>query len=605
MRVLELRSENLMASAPTRLALPRAGVVVVTGENGEGKSSLIETVAVALFGRTLRGTPWWPNWKKVKGETPPTSVAEVVTDLVRSKRMRSAGNGKTSLAWEVNGDEDAGRVLLSTGMLSGGAAGFPSGEAETRVVDAGGITYETATQAQAALEEVIGAFDPWRRCSVVSSDDAAHFSSATDGERKRLLEGLLGLEKFDAALDACRRDYRSAEGKLNDQLRSLEAARGRLAAAQARASQHEAELARAREAVSEESPAPPPASDVRELEVGLREARAEQTRAEARYQQASRAHARAEVALESAQRTAEKFASGQCPTCGGSVVDLCQKHEETEAGARRALEAAASAVKAAKADVDEAKWVVEGLASRWHAARAEAQQAELKAVARARALMRVDQVEREAESLQAAVSAADADVAACEGAVGHAKRDVQKLRAVESVLGLRGFRAHVLASSLEGLSAVANAWLPRLGLPALRVALRPYTEKKSGGVADAISLDIEGAGDGYGYRATSGGERRRVDVALLLALAEVGQAAAGLKGSTLFLDEVFDKLDEAGIGALSAVLEDLSRDRCVFLISHNQDLITGVRATMRVHVEGGVAHVLGSNAPASPQGSTP
>jgi DNA repair exonuclease SbcCD ATPase subunit len=126
----------------------------------------------------------------------------------------------------------------------------------------------------------------------------------------------------------------------------------------------------------------------------------------------------------------------------------------------------------------------------------------------------------------------------------------------------------------------------------LRATLRPYVEKKSGSVVDAISLDIEGAGAGYGYRAASGGERRRVDVALLLALSEVGQAAQGQSGSTLFLDEVFDALDEGGVAALTDALADLAQDRCVFIISHNMDIIAGVRAAMRIHVEGGAAKVL-------------
>jgi exonuclease SbcC len=56
MRVNKLVLNRFMTHEKTDLNLPPSGLVVVTGPNGGGKSSLVEAIAWGLFGETLRGT---------------------------------------------------------------------------------------------------------------------------------------------------------------------------------------------------------------------------------------------------------------------------------------------------------------------------------------------------------------------------------------------------------------------------------------------------------------------------------------------------------------------------------------------------------------------
>jgi DNA repair exonuclease SbcCD ATPase subunit len=138
----------------------------------------------------------------------------------------------------------------------------------------------------------------------------------------------------------------------------------------------------------------------------------------------------------------------------------------------------------------------------------------------------------------------------------------------EEVLGLRGVRSSMLAKLLGSLENAANSWLERVAGKGMRLELKSYSENKSGGVSDAISLQVHGAGQGHGYQACSGGERRRIDIALLLAFAGKG---------TLFLDECLDALDIAGIEAVASVCEDLAAERCVVLITHNEELSARIK----------------------------
>ncbi len=158
----------------THVDLPSEGIVLVTGDNGAGKSSLIEAVSVALWGKTLRGTAPWHDG--VQG-----AVEVSLCD---------------------------GRVVMRARTAKG------KNEVKFRERDLTMREFDTATKAQAALDPIVGSHDVWKRTCVFSSQDAAHFTLATDAERKRLLEKLLGLERFDAALVACRRDLHVAEATL-------------------------------------------------------------------------------------------------------------------------------------------------------------------------------------------------------------------------------------------------------------------------------------------------------------------------------------------------------------------------------------------------------
>jgi DNA repair exonuclease SbcCD ATPase subunit len=171
MNLTHLQLTGVLTHANTQLDVPARGVVLVLGANGSGKSALVESVALAAWGKSLRGTPVWA------GEN---GSVTVTTDTLRIERMRK--NNRAALQWSLLG--------------------------------ASAPTYDTASKAQAALDNAIIPFDVWRRTHVFSSSDAAHFALASDAERKRLLESVLGLAKFDAARERARVELRAAERTL-------------------------------------------------------------------------------------------------------------------------------------------------------------------------------------------------------------------------------------------------------------------------------------------------------------------------------------------------------------------------------------------------------
>ena len=572
MIVREVVLKGVTKHADTRLVLPARGLVVVTGDNGSGKSSIIEAVALAAYGRTLRGAPVWGAEK---------ASVRLVTDKLEVERSRSGTRG--TLRWNHTG--------------------------------ASPVAWESSTRAQEALERELPPWEAWRRGCVFSSSDAAHFSTASDADRKRLLEAALGVDVFDGAAEAVRKDLRVAQMGAASARGEIEQVRLRLAGARDRAEQSRRSLAgfgldpdalasadrlggspAVYDMVQAALPVPPPpeemAAEVKKLQEVLSSIDNDLRAAERTLDELSNVGGAARANAAHAAKVARGLRAGACPTC---FQDVTGGHLRALAEDARAKEDAAAEEERSVAEEREAALAAfEELAGD--------RSLLVKRIAEGRARLRVEGEARDAQErlrssahaawriLEAAlkeVGVLAQQLAAAEEYAETYARNELLTEAAEHALGLRGVRAHVLRRGLAALNAVASAWLPRLGRPDLTVEVRPYAERKSGGVVDAVDVVVGGAGAGHGYRGASAGERRRIDVALLLGVAELAGAASRSESSSLFFDELFDGLDASGRAACAGALAELAADRTVVVITHDEDLAARLPAVRRVRVVDG------------------
>lgn len=580
MLVTELRLRQFMLHKETVLALPTHGLTVVRGSNGSGKSSFIEAVGWALWGRTLRGTPPWRVEKEDCGAVVTVASGDAAIVVSRTRKR-----GAAKLVFEPGGEQ-----------------------------------YATATLAQTALNTRIGEFDTWRRTHVFSSADAAVFSAATDAERKRLLEGLLGLGRFDIALKRCKEESSAATKELmrsrtqaavlardvSTALQELNAAQAKHDEAQSQCTpvdelrkQLTAATADTEDATSEIDALRAAAAS---LDAAYEAADAACEAARAELEPARTRHALAQRDLTHARQAVADARATACVTCGRDFDAATQQ---------ATLTAAVSAQRALDVEVTTEGLAVAGLEHTHKAYQAEVLRVGRDCTATRRSIDNTASALRQAEQaitrLNAAFSlavqfdavvASLADDAQKRSAALDASRSAAEVHAVaqrvlestcaefdacERVLGLRGVRAAVLARALVGIERLANVYLSKL-MPGASLKLSSSTTQQSGAVVDAISLDVTGPGGGHGYGAASGGERRRIDVALLLALAELAAGASGVTAGTLWLDEVFDALDSDGIDSVCEVLFNVAKARPVVVITHVDALADRLAPSARVLV---------------------
>lgn len=534
---------GFMDVKPMGLALPANGIVVLLGPNGVGKSSVVEAVAVAIWGTTLRGKP------------------AMRTGVAGGATVRADG-------WEV------ARSWTKAGVKS----------VEVLDPDFAPVVFDTPTKAQAWLASTFGPLAAWRRTNVLSSHDAAHFSTATDEERKVLLERVLGIDVFDRAAESVLEDLRVARAVQQTNQSNLTVAVIRVDEAE-RALQR-GRVARSEAASSAPSAPTSPRPDLAQSELerktaadALRVATAEFARRTAAVEKHARDQRDADAAYTKAVQCLNTAKAGKCAMCGQAVgQDLVVELEAAVAARAVTGRTLADHVepqpnveevercRAAVVAIDEQIKHLQQANVVWRCYDAAQLAWEERKVS---ASVGVDELDARLRTLTDDLANLDDEVAGSSAAVA-------LLEQVQLVLGVRGVRSRVLGEALVGVEAAANAWLSRLFEIPVSLVIRPITENKSGTVSSKISMDVDGVGGGYGYQALSGGQRRRVDAAVLLALSEVASAASGRPPGTIFLDEVFDSLDTQGVESTQRALTELAKDRCVVLITHVEQLVHGL-----------------------------
>jgi DNA repair exonuclease SbcCD ATPase subunit len=127
------------------------------------------------------------------------------------------------------------------------------------------------------------------------------------------------------------------------------------------------------------------------------------------------------------------------------------------------------------------------------------------------------------------------------------------LERLGEVLGPRGIQHYVFMSTLKQLEAIANAYLQVLAEGGVQLTLQGDED------ADRIVKTVwvraaDGAMRERGLSQLSGGQWRRVSMALDLAFAEIIRRRGSLRSNLIVMDEVLTHLDASGREAVGSVL---------------------------------------------------
>ncbi len=223
---LHLSLRNVRTFEEFDLDLPE-GMCALLGSNGAGKSSVVNSIEVALFGPEGRSlADWYPRGG---GEEPLviTLTFEHGPDLFRVRRSfspKGRGVSKVDLERVTAGERIAdltplGAMPDADGMIS---------HAREAVWEP--LTLESQTATQERIEGIIGiSRDTFRASSFLAQGEAGRFAEAPARDRKRWLGEIIGLGQWDEWLDRARKEKRVAELAVEKIAGSLERAEGELA----------------------------------------------------------------------------------------------------------------------------------------------------------------------------------------------------------------------------------------------------------------------------------------------------------------------------------------------------------------------------------------
>ena len=110
---------------------------------------------------------------------------------------------------------------------------------------------------------------------------------------------------------------------------------------------------------------------------------------------------------------------------------------------------------------------------------------------------------------------------------------------------------------------------------------------------EELSEKIETDGRIVQYISMSGGEKRKINLSIVLALKDLLMLTDKDQSDLLFFDEVAENLDEEGVLGLYQLLQEIKKDKTIFVITHNKYLKTLLDSAKRISIikENGISRI--------------
>lgn len=576
--------------------------------NGSGKSMLFEGVSWALWGRCLRSDFRGDDIVRTGSKGGCAVSVEVVDPsgvrpLVKVFRYRKHPKWKNSVRLFVKGED---------------------------------VTRGTDVQTQEAIHALLG-MDFLSFCNSVAfgaREDVRSFYGASDADRKAILDRILGLELYAQA-------HRVARVRLIAQTKVRDDAKAQLASLQVKLQQAEKNL--------EMSPAQHGAENLkfqlmqrqlevkflgraiakREVQYGKALARlavetknmealkavraqevAEATQKRLKHQQAAQAALKRVSALqgqviylESRVKQLSKL-EGDCPTCARAFAAkdraVAQQMLQSEIDALSlAIEEPQKEWKehndrAARVVVPSALLAFPARDLEQAAVRVEKEtldyfQESLHAAEKVLAVLQqwYDEATQQSSALAAEVEHLQDGVKVYLETLASEDKKLAQLEFWVEGFGSNGVRSFLIEAEIPAINKLATGYARMLLGPGASVRLSATTALKSKDeVRERISIDAKVTGCCASYAAASKGQKRRLDLALLLAFRDLLSGRVSNPFEQFFADELFDGLDKAGCETIVEMLQALGNQYPVVLVTHSPWLKNAAARTVRVEHDG-------------------
>ena len=611
MKIATVLAQNFGPFEQFETDLSRSGLTAIEGrvenrpglsDNGAGKSTIFHAVTWAIYGRTM--SPHFDKDDVVRRGAEEGAFVELKIRADKKTltiiRYRSHKRYKHNVYFYIN-DKDATR----------------------------GRNADT----DAAIENTIGLDYASFMNSVMfgAREELKSFFTASDQERKRLFDVVLGLEVYDDAAEAARKHAREKRDERVDRASKLETHRSRLSERKKLLKQLDAQehdplsykesLARANFARKRARSH----TEIAEwLSNYIRIQKEKYEERERIYQQVKSSVEGQEKEIHRRIREAEKEKGGwerelsrsrkrlekledlsaaTCPMCEQSVPHdhvamLMSYEQDTKREANHKIEATDLEIDYRQQELDALKYPPKPSDEELEHARREKEAFEDNAAREEKAAqVEESKAKREKQELENHRAKRDEAAKAVESArekiktekkrVNELDRDIELYDFWAESFGARGIRSFLIENELPKLNKRATSYARRLLGKGTRIRLEATTQLKSKKESrERLSVEASIPGMAQTYAAASKGQRQRLDLSILLAFRDLVSERSSNPFDQLFVDELFDGLDASGRESVVELLGETA-DRCpVALITHDPSLKRAARRVILAFHDG-------------------
>lgn len=595
-------------------------------DNGSGKSYMLDGIVWILYGRTIRDK---------------VSKDGVVRLLFDTKgRVKLDKKGRPELPPEGCWGE-AHVVGGANALLVRRYYAHPTkGNRVELFVNGEDVTQGRDAMTNIAIQEALGLdYDTFvHSVAFGAGDDAKSFFSATDTQRKAIMERILGLELYGSAEKVARARARALATALVDvdrnratlvarieeqeemlsrlltdaerveRKRELTIARGNLGALKYGRARLLAIVKEAETDVAEESAEARASNDAHEEALRIYSKRKVELEREIRSVERAQSDKQAEQRqLDTQLRRWEELAGRNCPTCtqivpvqaGKKLQARIRGERDTVASEAARLTSRLSPLRVELRELTEPvppkSWVLDGARAALRTARATLKDVDARIALLSHGVAYLAEAYEEATSRSSSV---EQKLARLRGELTALDENAQETRAELDRaefwvhgFGNAGIKSFLIEAEIPSVNRVATAYAHRLLGPGAFVQLRAVKDLKSGGQREEMTVEGAIPGCCTSYATASKGQKRRLDLCLLLAFRDVVARRAAKSVDQFFADELFDGLDQTGEEHVVELLRDLAHACPVVLVTHSQGLKSVGDRVLTVRHENGVSEV--------------
>lgn len=622
MKLTHIEITNFMSIRSAELALDGAGLVLVQGENaddsafdsnGAGKSTIFEAITYALFEVTVRGVKGDAiiNEDAKKGMRITLTLTDGDTTYTID-RFRKHKEFKNATHIHRNGENISPKTAKDANVFIEQLIGMDYDTFTNSILFGQGavklFSEATDREKKAILERMLG-MDVFSRAQEATKRRLRDAEGARDAlvraietARQHIDSATQNITYFEALEADLRNTITEKLARFDARIKELEAERGAYDT-----DVYEAELDQLNTAIATAQEERRQYDDRvqarRQTEQNLYQARSDASTADRRKGDKLNA-------LERAKRKYDDLAKGigtECPTCGGPITQATvQPALDAQMAEMRPLVDELKALEAESSEYREAVATLEGTLSAYadldaEVAEADAklrtlesernrfenriqmnaekrrnidqriqearqQRAQAEAEYEAGHTARIEQLTEERTTHQATLTEREADLT-------HTEDLIARLEFWVAGFGNSGIKSYLLDSVTPYLNTRANHYLSKLSGNTTEIEFSTQTRLKTGEVRDKFEVRISNRVGGTSYTSNSTGEKKRIDLAISLALQDLVMSRADGQLNILLYDEVFDGLDAIGCENAIQLLQDIQTGvPSVFVITHNDVL---------------------------------
>lgn len=569
-----------------------------SSSNGAGKSFLLDGISWCLWGRCLRAD--------YKGDD---VIRITSTEGTFVEVSIAGGESPVTVTRYRKHPQNKSRLLVRIGGVDASR----------------GTDDETQQLVNHLLGMDFSAFQ--NSVAFGAREDVRSFYSASDSQRKEVFNQILGLSIYAKAEEVAKRHNKAAQVALESATAEVE----RLLLAVSTLKDARARLLTPAESAALKR-------EIESLKKRLDEAKTAESAAEAAHAAAKKARAVAESARDDARRAfltkqsahsdekakAEKslaetgrglathkaaltHAENQlratqksCSACGQAIPENVVKAQRTK------LEAEISGLRAL-VETSESEWaalrdkiaklaktapVFDGFANIAEAdAEVEARiaastaknatnAAKLHLQSRSNLL---DSLNQQFEFLDADIRTKESELLKAEDCVPTLQTHVDRTAFWVEGFGNQGLRSFLIEAEISDINRRATGYAQKLLGVGASVAFDSTTQlKSSAATREKLSVSAKIPGCTQSYAGASKGQKRRLDLALLLAFRDAVSNRASGTFRQFFADELFDGLDPTGTAHVVELLKAISKDCPVALVTHDERLRSAVDRVVTV-----------------------